>query len=144
LPQLMDGVARTANISVANGQSRTIGPGSYGARILGKDASVRLSGGTVTFASIDADKAASIIFEATSDVVVKGTMTLDAGATIGGPPGVTTKHRIFFVHGASVSIAKDSTIAATIYAPNGSIILDQDARVTGAIAGRDIRIGKLS
>src|SRR5205085_10401238 len=112
-----------------------------------------LSGGTSTFASITAGHDSSILFQAAADVVVKGRMSLAAHVTIDAVAGITTKHKLFFVHGAngsnalqsavsSVSIAKDSIIRATFYAPNGSIVVDQNVNVNGSPLVRDVRMGR--
>ena len=143
LPQVLDGTEGTTNVSVGNDQTQTVGAGSYGSLTIGRNATVRLSGGTYVFASIAADRDASILFDAAADVVVKGPMSLGQGATIGGGAGVTTKHKMFFVHGIDgVTIGRDSNIGATIDAPNGAITVGQDTSIAGSLLARDIRLNR--
>lgn len=144
LPQLLDGTVGTENIAVGNGQTLTLATGNYGNLTIGPGGQLVLSGGTYVFASITAESGSSIIWDGPGDVVVKGPMTLGSLATIGAGAGVTTKHKMFFVHGVNVSIGRDSTIGATIHAPNGSITVDQSSHVTGSLVARNIRISRLS
>ena len=141
LPQLLDGTAGTQNITIGANQSQTLGAGSYGALSVGRDATVRLSGGTYVFSSITTDRGGSIAFDAAANVVVKGAMNLGTNGTISAASGLTTKYKIFYVHDA-VTLGKDSVIAATIHAPNGTITASEGTHLTGALVARDIRVGR--
>ena len=143
LPQLLDGTAGTQAISVGNGQSSTLAAGSYAALSVGRDATLHLSGGTYVFSGITTDRGASIIFDAGADVVVKGNVTLGANATITNASGLTTKHKILFVHG-TVALSKDNTVRASIDAPNGSIVASDNLQLTGTLVARDIQVGRSS
>lgn len=156
LPSLIDRASGTTSVSVANGQTTVLGLGDYGALSVGRDATLHLPGGPYTFASIATERGASIVFDGPGEVVVNGRMALGQGTTIGTAPGVTTKHKMFYVHGingvdgllhstpAAVSIGKESSIAATILAPNGSIDADQTLALTGSFVARDIHISRNS
>src|SRR5205823_2560493 len=140
LPTLPDSASGTADVTVANGQVLPLGTGDYGALSVGRDATLRLGGGPYTFASITTERGASIIFDGPGELNVNGAISLGQRTTIGTGPGVTTKHKMIFAHGA-VSIGKESTISATILAPNGTIDAGQTLTLTGSFLARDIHIG---
>src|SRR5262249_46462381 len=141
LPSLMDGTVGTSAVTVGNAQSSVLASGSYAAVTIGRDATLHLSGGTYVFSSITTDRGASIIFDAAADVVVKGNVTLGTNAPISNASGLTTKHKLLFVHG-NVSLGKDDTVNATVHAPNGSIIAGDGLHLTGSLVGRDIGVGR--
>ncbi len=140
LPELTDHASGTEDVAVADGQVRILGTGDYGALSVGRDATLRLGGGPYTFASIATERGASIIFDGPGELNVNGQISLGQSTTIGAGPGVTTKHKMIFAHGA-VSIGKESTISATILAPNGTIDAGQTLTLTGSFVARDIHIG---
>jgi hypothetical protein len=154
LPSLIDRASGTEDIAVGNGDTRVLGTGDYGTLSVGRDATLRLPGGPYTFASISTERGATIVFDGPGEVVVNGRIALGQGTKIAAAPGVTTKHKMFYVHGingtdgllhstpAAVSIAKECSISATIFAPNGSIDADQTLALTGAFVARDIHVGR--
>jgi hypothetical protein len=143
LPAMVDGTAGATNVSIGNNQTQTVAAGSYGSLTVGRNATVRFSGGTYVFASIAVDRDSSVTFDAAADVVVKGLMTLGQNATVGGGSGVTTKRKMFYVHGIDgVVIGRDSHVGATIDAPNGAITIGQGTQVTGSLLARDIRFNR--
>lgn len=142
LPQLPPfQAAGTQNITLANGETRPLGTGVYGNLSIGRDATLRIPGGPYVFASITAERGASIIWDGPGDIVVNGNVTLGASTTIAGAPPVTTKHKMILVRGA-VSIGKSSTIGATVFAPSGTIDADQSLTLTGSFVARNIHIGR--
>jgi hypothetical protein len=140
LPTLPDSASGTEDVAVANGQVRILGTGDYGALSVGRDATLRLGGGPYTFASIVTERGATIVFDGPGELNVNGAISLGQSTTIAAGPGVTTKHKMIFAHGA-VSIGKESTISATIFAPNGTIDAEQTLTLTGSFVARDIHIG---
>lgn len=131
----------TQNITVANGTTLPLGTGVYGTLSIGRDATLRIPGGPYVFASITAERGATIVFDGPGDIVVNGNVTLGASNTITAAPPVTTKHKMILVRGA-VSIGKSSTVNATVFAPNGTIDADQALTLTGSFVARNIHIAK--
>ena len=154
LPSLLDRASGTENVTVDSGQTQILGTGDYADLVVKRDATLRLAGGPYTFSSITADRGATIVWDGPGEVVVNGRMSLGQNTTIAAAPGVTTKHKMFFVHGingadglltstpAAVSIGKESNIAATFLAPNGTIDAADSLTFTGSFVGRDIHIGR--
>jgi len=143
LPSMIDRASGTQSVSLSNGEVRVVGTGDFAALTLGKNATLRLPGGPYTFASISGGQGASIIFDGPAEVVVNGNITLGQSTTIAAGPGVTTKHKMIFSKGA-ISIGKDSTIAATLFAPNGLIDAGQTLSLTGSFVARDIHVARSS
>lgn len=139
LPALLDRVPTAEDINVAAGEVRIIGRGDYGA--LNAAGIVRLPGGPYTFTSITLARGARVIWDGPGDVVVKGNLILGAEVDIVAAPGVTTKRKMFFVHGG-VTIGRDCTVNATVHAPNGAIVAGQSLSMLGSFVARDIRIGR--
>jgi hypothetical protein len=143
LPSMIDRASGTQNVALANGEVRVVGTGDFGALTLGKDSTLRLPGGPYTFASINGGQGASIIFDGPAEVVVNGNIALGASTTVAAGPGVTTKHKLIFSKG-TITIGKDSTIAATLFAPNGLIDAGQTLALTGSFVARDIHVARSS
>ncbi|HEV2720843.1 MAG TPA: hypothetical protein VG323_12550, partial [Thermoanaerobaculia bacterium] len=141
LPAQVDRASGTQDVTVANGQTSVLGTGDYANLSVGRDATLRLGGGPYTFASITTERGASILWDGPGEVVVNGAFTLGQGTTIGAPPPVTTKHKMFFAHG-SVSIGKDASISATIFAPAGTIDADTGLSLTGSFVAQDIHVSR--
>lgn len=158
LPQIPNRPPGTNDITVPDGATQIIGTGggigAFGHLDIGRGATVRLPGGLYAFASITMQRAATIRWEGPGDIVIRDRLTLGAETTIGVAPGITTKRRMFFVGGAngtdglllstppSVSIGRDSNIAATIFAPNGTIDAGESMTLLGSLVARDVRVGR--
>jgi hypothetical protein len=141
LPALPSHPAGTQNITVENGRVQPLGTGDYGALAVGRDATLRLGGGPYAFSSITTERGASIIFDGPGELFVNGSIVLAQSTTIGAAPDITTKHKMIFASGA-VTIGKDSAIAATVCAPNGTIDAAGTLSLTGSFVARDIHIGR--
>jgi hypothetical protein len=143
LPTLDNHPAGTENVSVANGATQILGRGDYAALVVGKDATLRLGGGPYAFSSITTERGGSIIFDGPGELHVNGPIVLGQGSTIGAGPGLFTKHKMIFAH-ADVSIGKESSISATIFAPNGTIDTGESLTLLGSFVARDIHVGRSS
>jgi len=143
LPSITDHASGTQSVSLGSGEVRVVGTGDFGALTLGKNSTLRLPGGPYTFASINGGQGATIIFDGPADVLVNGNITFGQSTTIAAGPGVTTKHKMIFSKGA-ITIGKDSTIAATLFAPNGLIDAGQTLSLTGSFVAHDIHVARSS
>ncbi|HJW94052.1 MAG TPA: Ig-like domain-containing protein [Thermoanaerobaculia bacterium] len=143
LPTLGNATAGTQNFSVANGQTQVIGTGAYGALSVDRNATVRLPGGPYVFASITLARGATIVWDGPGEVDIIGGMTLGADCTISVAPGVTTKHRLFLVHGSNgITFGSDNSVSSTFFAPNGKIDAGNGSKLLGSFVGRDIHVGR--
>ena len=142
LPALPNRPAGTEDIVVPEGTQRILGRGDYAALVIGRDATLRLPGGPYTFTSIAAERGATIVFDGPGDAIVLGNMTFGADASIVAGPGITTKRRMFFVHGTSATFGANNTIQATVHVPNGSITAGESLTMLGSFVARDIRVAR--
>ena len=143
LPTLPDHPAGTENVTVANNQTQVLGKGDYAALAVGKDATLRLGGGPYAFSSITTERGGTIIFDGPAELHVNGPIVLGQGSTIGAGPGVFTKHKMIFAH-ADVTIGKNSSVSATVFAPNGTIDASESLALTGSFVARDIHVSRNS
>lgn len=155
LPQLPPGAtAGTANVNVPNGQTQILGTGQYANLSVGRGSTLRLGGGPYTFLNVSLERDASLIWDGPGELMILGRLSLGASAGIVNNPTLATKHKMIFVYGingtdsllqstpSAVSIGRDCAIHATVLAPNGSIVVGENADLVGALIGRDIRIGR--
>ena len=142
LPSLGNATAGTQNISVASGQTQVIGTGAYGDLSVDRNATVRLPGGPYVFASITLARGATIVWDGPGEVDVIGAMSLGADCTISVAAGITTKHRLFLVHGGGITIGSNNNVSSTFFAPNGTIDVGTGSHVLGSLVGHDIHVGR--
>ncbi|MFL6200116.1 MAG: Ig-like domain-containing protein [Thermoanaerobaculia bacterium] len=155
LPAFLAATPGTANVNVANNGTRTLAPGSYLDLTVGRKATVTFTGGVYHFRSITVDREAKLFFSAASEVRVQqklGTKTL---TTVGPAAGasIDASSILFYVGGINgttggltqtpkaVEIGTSNTVAINLYAPNGTIWLQDGTLATGAFLGRDVDLG---
>ena len=144
LPPLMGpGSGTGRNVTVPNGGSSTFAAGVYGNLTLGTSATALFTGGTYTFANIINISRARLLFDAASNVVVTGNVLIGLEAVVGPTDALRAASQVVFhVHGiGGVAVGRASSVAATIYAPNGTIVFDRDLRAEGSFLARYVLAG---
>jgi hypothetical protein len=145
----------SSNVTVANSGSLTLDEGAYGNLTIGKNATLRLSGGGYAFTSISVGNGGSIRYAAPADLVVSGRADFGANAVVSPADGsgltpASMRIQIDGINGTtgvlgatppSVHVGQSSKIFATLYATAGSLLMDQSVEGKGAFLGRDILVG---
>ncbi|MBI4705385.1 MAG: hypothetical protein HY744_30130, partial [Deltaproteobacteria bacterium] len=153
-------------VTVEQGKSLVLGPGSYGKLRLkpGKPGSptvLRLEGGIYGFAEVKAEKHARIECQCGCEVRVKQRLRLGEASYLGPieDAAIAAADVEVFVEGAkpgndddegdddpeaAVRIGKQSVLAARLLAPTGRVRLDKSASVTGTLVGLELALDKES
>jgi hypothetical protein len=156
LPEAFVRPPGTNNVVVANGAQLTLDEGAYGHLTVGNDATVHLTGGGYAFASITIGNNGSLRYAPPTDVVVSGRAKFGANTFVGpengsGLTGSAIRIQVDGINGSSgamtatppaVHVDQNADLFATLYAPAGSIVVDQGVDATGAFLARDIRVGR--
>ncbi len=138
LPDLNFSAGGPNVILPANG-SLTLGPGSYGALILGSSATLTLSGGSYAFNSIVAGSSSQIAWNAPTTINVVGNVSLGSNSQMS---GVAT-NLLIQSRGTSVALGSGGTYRGTVLAPNASISMG-GASFTGGLFGRSVSVNSNS
>lgn len=154
LPPFLAAAPGATNINVANNGTRTLAAGSYQDLVVGRKGIVTLTGGTYHFRSILVDREAKLYFSAASQIRVQQKLSTRNLTVVGPGPGaaIDASSIVFYVGGVNgtggglaatpktVEIGVDNTVSANLYAPNGTIWLQDRTQATGAFVGRDLDV----
>ncbi len=155
LPAFLTATPGTTNISVGTNGTRTLAPGSYLDLVVGRKGTVTFTGGVYHFRSITVDREAKLLFSAASDVRVQQKLSTKTLTTVGPAAGasIDASSILFYVAGINgttgaltatpkaVEIGTSNTVSINLYAPNGTIWLQDGTLATGAFLGRDVDLG---
>jgi hypothetical protein len=155
LPAFLTAAPGSTNVNVANNGTRTLAPGSYLDLVVGRKGTVTFTGGIYHFRSITVDREAKLLFSAASEVRVQQKLTTKTLTTLGPAAGasIDASSIVFYVGGINgttggltqtpkaVEIGTGNTVAINLYAPNGTIWLQDGGLATGAFLGKDIDVG---
>jgi hypothetical protein len=152
LPPFESASPGNQDLTVANGAIATLAEGNYRDIVVSPHATLILSGGTYNIRSLWVKSNASVSAEAPVRMRVRNGVMADNNATIGPSrrAAISAADIVLYVRGTnaeskytySVNISPKSKIAANIYAPNGTILLNQETEATGAFYAKDIIVGK--
>lgn len=170
LPPFQTGSPSAVDVVVGRDLTVEIGDvgGVFGRRDFGdivieRGGTLLLSGGgSFDAESLSAKRDATILFDAPTDLRIAGTVDADKNLVLGPQGSGSASGIVLYVAGFDISSNDDSdsdsdsdsdakwavdvdrnaTIAANVYAPNGTIRLDQKAHVTGALLARDVDVDK--
>ncbi len=146
LPDFQTATANTNHKSVPNNGALTLAPGSYGNLAVGKNAILTLTGGVYDFATVTTGNGAKIRVQSLSSIRVAGGIHTGHDNVIGAVAPATAPDVVFYVTGSDsssserVHLAKGANVSATVYAPDGTIILKNNSTLTGAMIGRNVVI----
>jgi hypothetical protein len=136
-------VAGGTNVIVGQGRTVSLSEGVYGDLIVGKNATLRFSGGTYAFNRIVVQKDVVIEFElVTSDHVVidvVDNVELKQGVRMVNVSGEPSDI-LFRIGGSNVKLEKNGTYLGTFIAPNAHIDMHQGAALAGMLYGRKVQL----
>lgn len=155
LPPFLTSTPGSTTINVATNGTRTLAPGSYLDMVVGRKGTVTFTGGVYHFRSITVDREAKLLFSAASTVRVQQKLSTKNLTTVGPATGapIDASSILFYVAGINgtsgaltatpkaVDIGTNNTVAVNLYAPNGTIWLQDGTQATGAFLGKDIDVG---
>jgi len=145
LPQLFSASPGPSSITVAQGTTQTLTPGSYGT--LTDNGILNLQPGTYSFSSVTLGNNAQLVAlqgDSTS-VLVSGTLSTGTFAHIF-PLGQPANELTISVSGSdgttsAVSLGANTQIIALLAAANGSLSFGNNVQATGAFAGQNFTGG---
>jgi hypothetical protein len=150
LPALPTITPGTQAINVGQNGTLTLQPGNYGAFYANQKATVVFTGGLYQFAAWNVDQNAKILFQAPTEVRIAGGLYVNQNATVSPDPAVSSMNAnqiVFEVAGAdgasgpgntakAASFDQNSKFSAYLVAPNGTVLFNQNATVTGAVISK--------
>ena len=125
------------------GTMPAVAPGAYGVLRIGEQGEVHLAGGEYDFRTVFLWARARLFCDAACTIRVADTVTLRDVAQLGASaPLDATAVRLEIRGGnrthAALRTYRRATVDATVYAPNGGIVLGQSGRYTGAFIGKSV------
>jgi len=156
LPTVSIRPAGTNNVTVANAGSVTLAEGAYGDLVVNNAGTVHLTGGGYAFKSITLKNAASMLYGAPTDIVVSGRIDFGNASktqpeTNSGLTAASIRIQVNGINGStgamtatppSAHFGNAAKVFANVYAPAGSIVIDQSVDATGAFLARDIDVSQ--
>jgi hypothetical protein len=145
----------SSDVVVPDGGLRILDEGAYANLIVGRGATVRLSGGGYAFQSITVARDGSVRYAAPADLVVSGRADFGNAAIVAPADGsgltaVSMRIQVDGLNGAdgallstppAIHVGQGGKVFATLYATAGSLVFEQDVEGNGAFLGRDIGVG---
>ena len=148
LPLALASLPGTTNVTVAQGHTTTLNPGSFGA--LTDNGIVFLNPGTYSFSSVTLGTNAELISQpgGSTSVLIAGTLTTNPFAQIF-PAGQTADKLTISVSGSdganqsppAASIGANTQIVSLLNVPHGTIAFGNNVQATGAFVGFYISAG---
>lgn len=144
------------DISVKDGATTILAPGNYGTVKIGKNGTLKLSGGIYHFKALTLSAKSSLQCLAPSEVRIKKRASSGPEAYIGPLKTSTTlkaRDVTFYVQGpngkdtdllslpAAVEIGEENTVKANVIAPNGTLKIQPKSELTGSFMGKGVIIG---
>ena len=147
LPLTAAGVPGKTNVTVLQGKTQTIYPGSYGA--LTNNGTLRLAAGTYSFSSVTlGDKSITYALPFGNTVLsVAATLRTGTAATLAQVSGIAGAFDIVVMGAnpstsvAAASIGTSNSVVAVLTVPRGTISIGDNSAVTGALGARSIAAG---
>ncbi len=155
-----------ANVNVGGGQTVTLPPGSYGDILVAQGGTLVFAGGVYDVRSIGLIVGSGtcnfpcrrFYFAAASDVRVENRFDAGSAAAVGPAPssGVLASQIIVYVGGANggtggptatpaaAHVGRDSAVGANLFAAFGTVQIDRDSDVTGALIGLHVKVDQNS
>ncbi len=155
-PAFLTSTPGTDPVFVPKNGGATLDAGVYGDVIVRQGGTLHLTGGQYDIASLTVLKNAEVRFENTIDMRIAGRVDVGLNATLA-PADLSSMAAddfVMYVAGSNgeggglsdtpyaVSVAKVVHIQANVFAPNGSIVMDDNVHAEGAFLARDIMMGK--
>lgn len=162
LPQFQTAALRpeSVDVFVAAGQTVNLPAGDYDDIQIASGGTLALAGGSYNVRSIvfsggqgNCGQPCRIVtFADNLDLRIAERLDLGSFGSFGptSASGLTASQAIVYVGGVdgpdglprAVSFGRGSTLDANVYAPNGTIVLEQDTTANGALIGRDVLIDR--
>jgi hypothetical protein len=163
LPPFQESNARpgAANVFVNPGQTLVLPAGEYGTVQVAQLGVLQFGGGVYDIGSLLAATTSNVTcnypcrvfrFAGPSTVRIAGSLDTGRAAFFGPAAEVTAAQILVYVGGAnggaggpaatppSAWVGRESVVGANLYAPQGTVQIDRDSTVSGALFGRDVRI----
>jgi hypothetical protein len=132
----------TNDVVVADNGTLTLAEGAYGNLVVGRSATLRLSGGGYAFQSMTVGRGGVVRYAAPADLVVSGRIDFGSGSVVGpgSGSGLTAAAARIQADGTGIHVGQGSQVSATLYATAGLLDFEQDVTGDGAFLGHDIHV----
>ena len=157
LPPVPSFVPGTQNVTAPLNSAFRLNAGNYGSLLARNGSTVTFAGGVYNFQAWDVRSAAKLYFEAPTQIRIKGRLSTDLNTFIGPAPtaaGLDATGIVIIITGINgdigavdalpktVEFGVQNSIAATVYAPNGTLWMKEGSTAIGAFLGRWVVIGE--
>jgi hypothetical protein len=146
----------TQDLTVNNNGSLTLDAGSYGQLEAGKNVTVTLTGGVYDFSEWNIDNNAHILVQAPVEIHIAGRLYFGMNSILSPDPasGLTAKDIRIFVTGQNgddgslgatppaAEFGNYAILAASVFVPNGTLVVDNNVTATGAFLGKWVTASK--
>jgi hypothetical protein len=144
------------DVTVPPGGSATLAEGEYGHISVGAGGSVVFTGGLYQARSIAGGAGSSLLFDGASDVRLVGRLRLAKESTLGPSDGAAIGAESIIVYVGGINgqdgglhsepkaarFAKECSVSATLYVPNGTLLFKMSAVARGSFLARDFMSDK--
>ncbi|NKQ37192.1 MAG: hypothetical protein HF973_16445 [Chloroflexi bacterium] len=146
----------TVDYTIARGDSLELPAGAYGSVTLRKNSILTLTGGIYQFENINIGRKSQLLVTAPTEIRIANRLEPGTRAVIGPAPdsGLNATDLVIFAGGINGNdgglnsfpktavIGQNNILAATIYAPNGTLWIKKGTSATGSFIANDVRIGQ--
>ncbi|HVE73104.1 MAG TPA: Ig-like domain-containing protein [Thermoanaerobaculia bacterium] len=138
LPSVNSSAPGTDFVGVHDGETVDVPEGTYSLLTVGVGGVARLTGSGYAFSSIAVAAGGSVVCTGACTISVAETIRVDAAGTFAGADAGAMRVQA----GTNVTFGRDTTVAANVYAPNGTMTFGRDAEAEGAFLAHDIHVGR--
>ncbi len=152
LPPFREAIPGEIDITLAQNETRTLAAGQYRDIVLNKNSVLTLSGGVYHVASLDMGNFAQLLVTGPTELRIAGRLGDGYTAIIGPAAGSGLDGSDFIIHVGGINgesggltahpfaaeVGKFNTLRATIYAPNGTLLLNYGTQAHGAYLAKDV------
>jgi hypothetical protein len=152
LPPFESANPGSQNINLGNGLTGTLAPGRYRDVTLQPLSTLTLTGGVYDIKNVWVKSGARLVLSNASHVRVRYGFSAENGSVVGPAQGssINAADVVVYVGGTdsqspfskAVVVGPWANVAANIYAPNGTLWLNDNSRATGAFIAKEILVGK--
>jgi hypothetical protein len=143
------------DLAISNNGSLTLDAGNYGQLQTGQNVTVTLTGGTYNFSDWAIGNNAHLFAQAPVEIHIAGRLVIGKNSSLSPDPasGLTAKEIHILVTGQNgndgslgttplaVEFGNYSTLAASVFVPNGTLSIDNDTNASGAFLGKWVMVG---
>lgn len=156
LPPFPEIVPGTEDYTLAKNEQLELATGAYHDIILQQGSTLTLTGGIYQFSNLNIGNNANLFVTAPTEIRLANRLESGQGAVIRPTrtSGLDASDLIFYIAGINgkngdlnktprvATIGHNNELAASMYVPNGTLLLNQGTEARGAFIAKDVQVGK--